>query len=394
MIRGRKSILRCAGRLFGRKNAISAVAENQPTKNRMYDWHIFEDYRRKLLTIIREGMVFDFKEMALSIFRLQYEALPAYRRFCNKRRVYDSLGIWELIPPMPTTAFKELPLTALPEDIITTVFESSGTTGQKPSRHFHCEDSLTAYEASCLNWFQQHVLPPLDGHRYIILTPAAEDAPHSSLVHMFDTIERVVGAATSEFVGVAKDGGWHIDHDRVIDLLVDAARFDRTVTLLGTAFSFVHLLDECKKRDKTFQLAPGSRAMETGGYKGKSRTMPKDELHKAITETLGIQPQWIVCEYGMSELSSQAYDHVAGSEEYRVFRFPPWARTRVVSAETGNEVKLGETGLLQIFDLANVYSMMAVQTEDRVKRLEDGFELVGRVNGAEPRGCSLMPSDS
>jgi hypothetical protein len=141
--------------------------------------------------------------------------------------------------------------------------------------------------------------------------------------------------------------------------------------------------------------------METGGYKGRARQFPKAELHSLITRHLSIPASHIVSEYGMSELSSQAYDHAVCADAsmlrpshpstlQRAFHFPPWARARVVSPETGVEVADGETGLIQVYDLANLRSVMAVQTEDLGTRREDGFELVGRATPTEPRGCSLM----
>jgi hypothetical protein len=163
--------------------------------------------------------------------------------------------------------------------------------------------------------------------------------------------------------------------------------------LLGTAFSFVHLLDYLVGRGLQVGLPAGSRVMETGGYKNRSRTMPKAELHALITKQLGITPENIIFEYGMSELSSQAYARVrpgrarSGSS---VFHFPPWARVQIISPETGSEVADGETGLIRIFDLANVFSVTAIQTEDLAVRRGDGFELIGRAQLAEPRGCSLM----
>jgi hypothetical protein len=136
--------------------------------------------------------------------------------------------------------------------------------------------------------------------------------------------------------------------------------------------------------------------METGGYKNHSRTMPKDELHALITERLGIPESHIICEYGMSELSSQAYDRKVGSQksEVRRFQFPPWARVQIISPETNREVANGETGLIRVFDLANVFSVMAIQTEDLGVRCGDGFELIGRAQFVEPRGCSLMSVES
>ena len=162
-----------------------------------------------------------------------------------------------------------------------------------------------------------------------------------------------------------------------------------------------------------YRLPPGSRVMETGGYKGRSRSLAaKRNCMRSISQQLGIPPTHIVCEYGMSELSSQAYDLEVSSLEFGVsgrcdtskarnpkpetrnFHFPPWARAQVVSPETGAEVAEGETGLLRVFDLANVYSVMAIQTEDLTVRRGDGFELIGRNVSAEPRGCSLMAGDA
>jgi hypothetical protein len=109
-----------------------------------------------------------------------------------------------------------------------------------------------------------------------------------------------------------------------------------------------------------------------------------------VSHRLGVPATHIISEYGMSELSSQAYDRVVGSSGNRIFRFPPWARAYVISPENGREVAEGETGLLRIIDLANVGSVMSIQTEDLAIRTDDGFELVGRASAAEARGCSLM----
>ena len=168
--------------------------------------------------------------------------------------------------------------------------------------------------------------------------------------------------------------------------------YDLPVTLLGTAFSFIHLLDFIVGKNLHFKLPPGSRVLETGGYKGRSRELPKTELHALVTERLGIPPSHIICEYGMSELSSQAYDRTAGvpTIPQSRFRFPPWARVQIISPETGREVGEGETGLIRVFDLANVWSVMAIQTEDLGVRRGDGFELMSRAKAVEPRGCSLM----
>jgi hypothetical protein len=142
-------------------------------------------------------------------------------------------------------------------------------------------------------------------------------------------------------------------------------------------------------RNLRLKLPANSLVLETGGYKGRSRSMPKAELHALITERLGVPSSHILCEYGMSELSSQAYDLGPRQTALRAFHLPPWARARVISPETGREVSEGETGLLCVFDLANVFSVMAIQTEDLALRRGKGFNVLGRAVLAEPRGCSL-----
>jgi hypothetical protein len=165
---------------------------------------------------------------------------------------------------------------------------------------------------------------------------------------------------------------------------------------------FVRLLDHLVEEELRFDLPAGSRVMETGGYKGRSRTLPQAELHALITRRLGIPSSHIICEYGMSELSSQAYDRAFGatpitqnasrrsSSVARHFHFPPWARVQIISPESGLEASDGETGLVRVFDLANACSCMAMQIEDLGIRRRDGFELIGRAPFAESRGCSLM----
>jgi len=245
---------------------------------------------------------------------------------------------------------------------------------------------------------------------------------------MFETIRRALGANESAFLArIGSDGGWTLDLERTTVVLKQFVQNKPPVLLLGTAFSFVHLLDYLAAQNLRFQLPPGSCTLETGGYKGRSREVPKSELHALMTDRLAIAPEQIISEYGMSELSSQAY--ARASDESRItprprhlpsaicplpsasnapqitrplrrrdtgathsshFLFPPWARTQIISPETGREVGEGETGLIRVFDLANVYSVMAIQTEDLGIRRANGFELLGRSIPAEPRGCSLM----
>jgi hypothetical protein len=295
---------------------------------------------------------------------------------------------WTQIPFVSTSAFKELELTSLALDERTAAFHSSGTTEQKPSRHFHCAESLALYETSLWKWFDQNILNSefrIQKPELICLTPSPEQTPNSSLAHMLETIRQKFGAPKNVFVGEISANGWTLDFDAALKAFPSTINHQPSTLIFGTAFSFVHLLDFLTERNLKIQLPKNSRVMETGGYKNRSRNLSKAELHSLIEKFLGVPRKNIICEYGMSELSSQAY---ANADDK--FQFPPWARAQIVSPETGREVADGEIGLIRIFDLANVFSVAAIQTEDLGIRRGDGFELIGRAQLAESRGCSLM----
>lgn len=376
-------------------------------KTAMKDVITIEQYAASLMEWLESegaqgGGNLDFNSLALNLFRLQFENNAAYAALCRRRgKTPGVVSRWEDIPAAPTTAFKQMEMTSIPAGERVKTFYSSTTTGLTPSRHHHNKLSLALYEASLKAWFLPHLLPEMARDRaerrtFLFLTPPPCDAPGSSLVHMLETIRANFGDGESCYVGkIGDDRSWLVDMEAAEAALEKFARRTWPVLVAGTAFNFVHLLDKLAAAGKTYALPSGSRAMETGGYKGKSRELTKSGLHAAIRRQLGIPGSHIVCEYGMCELSSQAYDGIAGSagDGGRVFRFPPWARARVVSPETGCEVADGEGGMIQIFDLANAWSVLAIQTEDLGVRRGDGFELTGRAARAEPRGCSLMAGE-
>ncbi len=340
--------------------------------------------------------------LARALFRLQFKNVPAYRKLCESRGISpDGVNSWTEIPAVPTAAFKHFEMTSLPLAERSHVFHSSGTTEHIPSRHFHHAESLEIYEASLLRGFEPRFMTEIDpdsGERslldeplgLIFLAPPPEQAPRSSLVHMFETVRRRFGSRDSFFAGKTDEAGnWTVDLDRFLFGARKSMCANRPIGILGTAFSFVNVLDHFERQNIRYRFAAGSRVLETGGYKGRSRALPKPELHGLIERRFGIGPSFIVSEYGMSELSSQAYDRTVGIPGERLFQFPPWCRAQMISPETGRPAEPGETGLIRLVDLANVRSVMALQTEDLGIWRGNGFELLGRAAAAEPRGCSL-----
>jgi len=328
-----------------------------------------------------------FTELALTLFAHQFEHCPPYGRFCDGRsRTPANVHDWREIPPVPTGSFKELDLRSFPAERVAHAFRTSGTSTER--RGTLWLDTLELYEASLLPAFHAHVLPDLLERPITlrVLAPGVEEAPDSSLSHMFDTVLRAGGLA---------DGGFDVKQGRLdIDGLrrhIERAReTGDAIALCGTSFAFVHWLDALAERDLRFELPEGSRVMETGGFKGRSRVLERYELHDALGERLGLPPERIVNQYGMTELGSQFYDSVLRRPgEPRRKLVPPWARVRIVEPTTGEEVPDGDVGAVVIVDLANTGSIQAIQTADLGRQVDRGFEVIGRDPGAEARGCSI-----
>jgi len=202
-----------------------------------------------------------------------------------------------------------------------------------------------------------------------------------------------------------------LDASSLIDRLMKlggaepAGEEPRPIALLGTSFAFVHLLEGFERSphaDAKCSLPPGSRIMETGGFKGRSREIERDELYRALEARLGIPETHMVNQYGMTELGSQFYDSLLYESQNsttpgpRRKLGPPWARVRLIDPESGNEARAGSTGMVVVHDLANTGSIAALHTADLGRRVcdtdayqDDGFEILGRAEGEEARGCGL-----
>ncbi len=342
---------------------------------------------RDVLAWIAEGVdapVDDarFEALALRLFRLQFEQGAAYRRLCaafgSETGVVDS---WKRIPAVPTGAFKEARLAAFPADATVRVFRTSGsTTETRGALHL---DTLALYDASLLTTFRAYICPDVERIRFVVLAPAADAVPDSSLSYMFARAAREFGTTDSRF-WMGADG---LDLE---SLAAELAGSSDPILLAGTAFAFVHLLDFLELRGASLRLPAGTRVMETGGFKGRSRELTRDELHGAITSRLGVPRARIVNQYGMCELASQFYEaSLRAGAATDVKSVPPWVRTRAVDPATLLDVPDGKPGVLVHYDLANTGSVLAVMTSDLGTIVEGGFRVHGRLRGAEARGCSL-----
>ncbi len=338
-----------------------------------------------------------FSEFALRVLEYQLETNPTYSRYCRKRGVTaTSLGKWEGTPPVPTSAFKVVPLISGDPSRVQRVFRTSGTSRGTHARGEHHVLGLDLYKASLIPNLEAHVYGgphqaagrPM---RLLALVPSPDEAPDSSLSFMLGETLATLSDGDGAFF-VRLDSGLDVPGLRAA--IDEAILEDQPVLLAGTAFAFVHWLDALAEADACLQLPSGSMILETGGFKGRSRVLSRPELYGALARAHGVPTDRIVNEYGMTELLSQFYEPVlsapTGSLETRAHVAPPWMRTRVLDPITLEPLPSGESGLLCHYDLANAGSVMAVLTEDMgTVDEEGGLRVLGRVEGAEPRGCSL-----
>ncbi|HEY4441598.1 MAG TPA: hypothetical protein VGN14_14160 [Candidatus Elarobacter sp.] len=296
----------------------------------------------------------------------------------------------EEIPAVPSAAFKEARLATFPPEETALWFETSGTTQGRGGRHELQTAAL--YDAALLASFDRALLGDGARLRYLLLVPDPRERPHSSLGHMMDVVARERGT----------DAGWYLHGDELdVDAFLrdvrDAAGAGAPICVATTAFALVAVLDALAERRERVALPPGSRIMETGGFKGRSRIVERAHLYRAASAALGVPIDAIVAEYGMTELSSQYYDAPSSRTriEPRVKVPPPWLRPIVVDGE-GRPLPPGIVGALRHVDLANRGSVIAIETEDLGALVDPstgsgqvGIVLLGREQGAELRGCSL-----
>lgn len=331
-----------------------------------------------------------FDELALEVARFQLRYNLPYRRFAAlKGLTPERLTHWLQAPPVPTDVFKAVTLQTFPPERTVRTFLTSGTTQSKRGQHAFC--SLELYDAAIEGPFRRFVLPDLPPSGklpFLALVHTAAERPESSLSYMVERLMPVVGGEGSAYFMRAD----RLESHALASALETLAATGQPVLLMGTAFAFVYLCDDLPHWN--LKLPKGSRLVETGGLKGRVREISREALYALLQERLGLPKHAILAEYGMTELSSQLYDrclrdHHLGVAPLRRLVPPPWLQVLVVDPVTLEPLPFGKRGLIRFFDLANLYSVAAVQTSDLGIWTDEGLTLLGRVPGAEARGCSL-----
>ena len=310
-----------------------------------------------------------FRAAALDVFNYQARHTPVYRDYLAALGVEpSSVQELEQIPFLPIEFFKSHSV-LVEWKKAEVVFESSGTAGTSSSYHHVSDTSL--YHKSFTTAFQQFYGDP-DKYCILALLPAYLERTASSLVHMMDQLITESGHP---------DSGFYLHNLEELASLLQKRNEDQYPTLLvGVSFA---LLDLAEQHPMT--LGDHIVVMETGGMKGQRKEMVRGELHGQLKSAF--EQSSIHSEYGMTELLSQAYSKGEG-----VFRCPPWMKILVRDPNDPLELlAAGQSGGINVIDLANLNSCSFIATGDLGKVFEDGsFEVLGRFDHSDTRGCNLL----
>ncbi|GMQ82856.1 MAG: acyltransferase [Rhodothermia bacterium] len=309
-------------------------------------------------TDLEAGDEESFDRFAQSVIEYQRENNPVYRRFVDFQF-------------LPVDAFKRTDVTCFQPNEAEAVFRSSGTAAHA-DRSSHYVKSLDVYRRSVLS----HFAAVYGKGPFTILAcmPVSADMREtSSLLTMARILIADLGTPASSFITA--------DSDSLREAFQSAREFEAPVILFGLAFG---LLDIIEAGD--LPLPQDSMVLETGGMKTHRREIGREELHQKLSDGFGVFPDRVCSEYGMCELMSQFYMREDG-----LFYPPPWVQFRVFDSQTPErELAEGEPGALAVMDLANMYSVSSILTQDSAIRMGTGFDLVGRLTDAELRGCNFL----
>lgn len=309
-----------------------------------------------------------FEKIALKVFRFQYENNLVYQEFCDLLKTNpQKVKSLHQIPFLPIQFFKSHNVVSN-NDPIQATFTSSGTTGTITSRHLVTDVSI--YEESYRKGFSQFY-GNIEDYVVLALLPSYLEREGSSLIYMVEDLINMTNNPESGF--------YLNNHDELIQKLVVLDQAGQNVILIGVTYALLDLIEK-----RTFQLQH-TIIMETGGMKGKRKEMIREELHEQLCNGFGVSA--IHSEYGMTELLSQAYSLGNG-----VFECPSWMQIHIRDTEDAlTYINDGKTGGINVIDLANINSCSFIATQDLGKKYPNTtFEVLGRFDNSDIRGCNLM----
>lgn len=309
----------------------------------------------------------DLSGHALEVFEFQYRHNPTYQAYVDLLRV-DPAAVRAIhqIPFLPISLFKSklVQTTIFDPEII---FESSGTTQEMKSRHL--VKHISIYQQSFTQAFEKNY-GPVDGWCILGLLPSYLEQGHSSLVYMVESLVTKSGHPQSGF--------YLYEFRRLFEVIQQLEEQGQPTLLIGVTFALLDFAETCQ------MALRHTLVIETGGMKGRRKELTRPEVHDFLKQKLGVDR--IHSEYGMTELLSQAYSKGEG-----VFLPPPWMQVLVRADDDPSDIRELGGGMINVIDLANIFSCSFIATDDLGRVAGDGsFEVLGRADNSDLRGCNLM----
>ena len=333
----------------------------------------------------------EFQQKCLETFHFQYNNIEIYRKFVDYLNINPSdIKEVEKIPFLPIEMFKNH--TILDQNKKTDLFfQSSGTTQMNLSKHWISDEKL--YQESIEKSFEQFIGKAED-YIFLGLLPSYLEKQNSSLIYMVDFLMKKSGKP--------ENGYFLYNHEELNKVLKELSKQNKKVILFGVAFALLDFLDFAKTNHQIIESSDQLIIIETGGMKGRKQEMTKDELLAIFHQGFGTDK--IYSEYSMTELLSQAY-----SLGQNIYETPNWMRILIRNTEDPfSYLEAGRNGAINIIDLANRHSCSFIATQDLGRTLTDSeilqfgsndkkinsnqFQVLGRIDHSDIRGCSLLVS--
>ena len=337
----------------------------------------------KISAFIKDADSADFNSLACQVFAYQYEHIAAARAYYEKCGISSiTLKDFRKIPPIGLNIFKRYEL--FDGSACAKTFRTSGTSGKGRGASCFAEEDLDLMTLSILENAKATLFKDGLKTRFMMLVPSPEEAPD---IIMANGMAQIADQWATEPPFYAVIQGAFLGKEAV-GYLQKCIADNEPVTIIGGSFGFVNFIDNIATKLGSLPLPQGSRILDAGGFKGRSRELTRAGFLDLVTSFFKLDADQCLNLYGLTELGSQFYSR--GLEEKKPAH---WTRVRICNPMTLQEVEDGKEGIALLYDLANVARPMAILTDDLGRRHGNGFEITGRASGSAPRGCSLSLED-
>ncbi|PLX50377.1 MAG: hypothetical protein C0613_04420 [Desulfobulbaceae bacterium] len=334
---------------------------------------------RSITAFIADKTRNDFNNLACRLFAYQFEAIPAAGAYYRKCGVTPAnLKDFRDIPPIGLNVFKRYEL--FDGSRCSKTFRTSGTSGKGRGASCFADEDLALMTTSIMANAGATLFADNRTTRFMMLVPSPQEAPDIIMAHGMAEIAATWGTEPPLY---AISRGAFLGPEAVA-FLKKCIADQMPVTIIGGSFGFVNFVDRLTPELGSLALPPGSRLLDAGGFKGRSRELTRSGFLELMTAFFKLPADHCFNLYGLTELGSQFYSQGQGAKQP-----PHWTRVRICHPLSLNEVEDGEQGIPLLYDLANVARPLAVLTDDLGRRHASGFDIIGRASGSAPRGCSL-----